>query len=370
VADNQPSKNRVNTTTSFAEFGAQLRGLIDADFGRLALELFQLQFDGNAPYRLICESRGVSPANVSHWSEIPAVPTSAFKEFDLSCLRPEERTTVFHSSGTTAQKPSHHYHNSESLTIYQEVLMASFRENVIKTGPITVLSLTPSAAEASHSSLVHMFDTVRQELGSPESVFAGRVTRAGEWTLDSATAETCLTHACKTGAPVCILGTAFSFVHFLDHLQQQSKQFKLPPDSIVMETGGYKGKSRVIPRFELHNLICRYFGISEKQIVCEYGMSELSSQAYGRGALHLTPDTSHSVIFQFPVWARSQIISPETGREVDQGETGLIRVFDLANVYSVMAIQTEDLGIRRSMGFELLGRSSFSDPRGCSLMSA
>ena len=168
MAENQPSKNRVSTTTSFAEFGAQLRGFIYADFDRLALELFQLQFEGNAPYRLICKSRGVSPVNVSHWSEIPAVPTAAFKELDLSSLQPEERTTVFHSSGTTAQKPSRHYHDSESLMIYEEVLMASFRENVIKAGPITVLSLTPSPAEASHSSLAHMFETVRRGLGSPE----------------------------------------------------------------------------------------------------------------------------------------------------------------------------------------------------------
>src|SRR2546426_7708444 len=99
-------------------------------------------------------------------------------------------------------------------------------------------------------------------------------------------------------------------------------------------------------------------------------MSELSSQAYDRTA-DVEPRNSklETRNFSFPPWARAQIISPETGREVSEGETGLIRVFDLANVYSVMAIQTEDLGIRRANGFELLGRAALVEPRGCSLMA-
>ncbi|PYJ07381.1 MAG: hypothetical protein DME25_03935 [Verrucomicrobia bacterium] len=109
-------------------------------------------------------------------------------------------------------------------------------------------------------------------------------------------------------------------------------------------------------------------------------MSELSSQAYDHavGAEcrvssveampgHSSPVTRH---FHFPPWARAQIVSPETGQEVSEGESGLIRVFDLANVYSVMAIQTEDLGIRRGEGFELIGRAEIAEPRGCSLMTA
>jgi hypothetical protein len=94
-------------------------------------------------------------------------------------------------------------------------------------------------------------------------------------------------------------------------------------------------------------------------IVTEYGMCELSSQAYA----------NEDGVFQFPPWARVQIVSPENGREVKDGETGLIRVFDLANVWSVLAVQTEDLGVRRGHGFELLGRASGAEARGCSLMS-
>ena len=230
--------------------------------------------------------------------------------------------------------------------------MASFRENVVKAGPINVLALTPARTEAPHSSLVYMFETVRRALGTRDSGFVGKVTRAGEWTLDFVAAEAQLDRACKTSEPLCILGTAFSFVHLLDHLQSKSTEFKLPAGSIVMETGGYKGKSRTVPRSELHDLICHCLGVPRRQIVCEYGMSELSSQAYGR-AVPLTPDTRHSPVFHFPAWVRCQIISPETGREVKEGETGLIRVFDLANVYFVMAIQTEDLGIRRGHRFRI-----------------
>ena len=135
-----------------------------------------------------------------------------------------------------------------------------------------------------------------------------------------------------------------------------------------METGGYKNRSRLLPKDELHALITERLGVPPSHILCEYGMSELSSQAYsgskagGRGerALH----------FQFPPWARAQILSPETGAEVAEGETGLLRVFDLANVFSAMAIQTEDLAIRRGGGFELLGRAESTEPRGCSLMTA
>jgi hypothetical protein len=131
-----------------------------------------------------------------------------------------------------------------------------------------------------------------------------------------------------------------------------------------METGGYKGRSRELPKSELHAMMREWLGVTEGQILCEYGMSELSSQAYD-GAVG---EASRGV-FYFPPWARAQIVSPETGREVSEGETGLVRIFDLANVYSVMAIQTEDLGVRRGDGFELLGRAAMAEARGCSLAS-
>ena len=136
-----------------------------------------------------------------------------------------------------------------------------------------------------------------------------------------------------------------------------------------METGGYKNRSRTLPKTELHALIERFLGVPRENIICEYGMSELSSQAYDA---EIYPPSSilHPRVFRFPPWARVQIISPESGCEVAEGEAGLIRIFDLANVFSVAAIQTEDLGDRRGDGFELIGRAQLAEPRGCSLMAA
>jgi hypothetical protein len=182
--------------------------------------------------------------------------------------------------------------------------------------------------------------------------------------------------ASQKGQRLLMLGTAFSFVHLLDHLAEQELWFELPPGSCALETGGYKGRSRSMPKAALHALIAERLGIPGGQIVCEYGMSELGSQAYdsaiapSRLTLYSPRSTLHAPrSFHFPPWARVQIVSPETGREVAEGETGLIRVFDLANVYSVMAIQTEDLGIRRGKGFALAGRAVLAEPRGCSLMA-
>jgi len=221
-----------------------------------------------------------------------------------------------------------------------------------------------------------MFETIRRELGLDRSSFIGRAGRDGAWALELEAATEVLRKASHTGGRVLMLGTAFSFVHLLDHLAEQDLRFELPPGSCALETGGYKGRSRSLPKAALHGLISERLGIPRGRIVCEYGMSELSSQAYdltldpSRVTHHVPLVTFHaSRLFSFPPWARVQIVSPETGREVAEGETGLIRVVDLANVYSVMAIQTEDLGVRRGEGFALVGRAVLAEPRGCSLMA-
>jgi hypothetical protein len=439
VAENQPAnKNRM--TTELSNFAARLREFILSegrvprgpdcelrtpnselrnhngdscnsplrDFNSLALELFALQFNYNAAYRKICEARGLAPGVVEHWTRIPAVPTSAFKELELTCLAPAERTTVFHSSGTTEQKPSRHFHNAESLAVYEASLWAWFRPHLLadklklelqpSAAPVGVQAsacgcgdedfrlviLTPPAVQAPHSSLVHMFETVRQKLGAAETAFVGKLAADGAWMLDFDAAFVALSSGgdgaspppqTPDARPLLLLGTAFSFVHLLDFLAENNLRFDLPAGSRVMETGGYKNRSRSMPKTELHQFITERLGIPSSHIICEYSMSELSSQAYdGRAALLRGQDWGRAAarpyrFFRFPPWARVQIISPETGCEVVDGETGLIRVFDLANVFSVMAIQTEDLGIRRDEHFELIGRAQLAEPRGCSLMT-
>lgn len=210
-----------------------------------------------------------------------------------------------------------------------------------------------------------MFETVRRKFGSEHSLFTGQVETDGTWSLDLIATVSALREAIAQKCSVFLCGTAFNFVHLLDHLDDANLLLQLPAGSRVLETGGYKGRSRELPKAELHAWITDLLGVPASHIISEYGMSELSSQAYDGVAGAQTNDR----VFHFPPWARVQIVSPETSREVGEGETGLIRIFDLANVYSVMAIQTEDLGIRRGNGFELLGRAALSEARGCSLMS-
>jgi Acyl-protein synthetase, LuxE len=421
------SKNRM--IPELSNFAARLLPLLrdtarqapDNEFNELALELFALQFKYNSAYRIICEAQRRTPEVVEHWTQIPAVPATSFKELDLTCLASDERTAVFHSSGTTEQKPSRHYHSAESLAVYEASLWKWFEQSVFANSKLKIqnsklICLTPPPTQAPHSSLVHMFETIRQKLGVAESVFVGELTTDGAWALDFEAALAALNSSLVTRQSSLLLGTAFSFVHLLDFLGEKNLRFDLPAGSRVMETGGYKNHSRTMPKDELHALITERLGVPQSHIVCEYGMSELSSQAYdrtiqvddlnlphpgplpkergngsqptgesemfrnskGRTLLFPLPEGEgqgegkravKTHCFHFPPWARVQIISPETNREVTAGETGLIRVFDLANAFSVMAIQTEDLGVRRGDGFELFGRARFTEPRGCSLMS-
>ena len=360
-----PAAKENRMTKEFSHFAARLRAAIATgfrpeDFPALALELFALQFQHTAAYQTICRSRRLTPANVTDWTQIPAVPTAAFKELELTSLAPSERTAVFRSSGTTEQKPSRHFHHADSLATYEASLWAGFNFQ-FPISNFQLVILTPPPAQARHSSLVHMFEQVRGKLAQPAEVFLGRVAADGSWLLDFPAVLAAMSPNSKLKAQnsKLVLGTAFSFVHLLDFLVGENLRLALPPGSQVLETGGYKNRSRSMPKAKLHAFITDRLGVPPENIICEYGMSELSSQAYSTGR-----------VFQFPPWAKAQVISPETGREVACGETGLLRLFDLANVYSVQAIQTEDLTIRRGDGFELLGRAQLAEPRGCSLMTA
>lgn len=383
-------------TTELSSFARRVHGFIqhcpagfcadsgpgsrDSDFNALAVALFQLQFRCNVPYRRWCDAQGTRPESVTHWTQIPAVPAAAFKEWDLTCLAPAERTRVFESSGTTGQRPSRHFHGADSLALYETSLWAWWRHHV-PDGFVAdrCLILTPPAGQAPHSSLVHMFDFVRQQLGAGDGAFVGRVNAAGAWELDF---ERLLLRVTGDGPPSTasapdrqsqpwlVLGTAFSFVQLLDELARRDCRLRLPVGSYVLETGGYKGRSRVLPKAGLYQLITAWLGVPVANIVCEYGMSELSSQAYDLTGRRCEGNAAEFRHFQFPNWARARVISPETGREVEVGGTGLLRIYDLANVFSVLAIQTEDLAVRRSTGFALLGRAGAAEPRGCSLMPA
>ncbi|HOY57870.1 MAG TPA: hypothetical protein PK640_07005 [Verrucomicrobiota bacterium] len=392
----------------------------EARFRRLALALFSLQHRAVGPLFRLCQRRGIAPQDIADWRAIPALPTTAFKDYAVTSLHFEARTRVFHSSGTTGHRPSRHFHSAGSLAVYEASLLPFFRAHLMVgagqgKGEFTFLALTPDPSEAPHSSLAHMFATVIEAWGADDSAIVGAVECDGGWRVDTAASIALLRRCARNRRPVCVLGTAFAFVHLLDALHEDRLQCALPPGSRALETGGYKGLSRSVSKPDLHRLIGAALGIAPTHIVSEYGMSELSSQAYdacvpasppargavdqrARGAASLTaapgvetgdrrpgegelrpsaahaagaraPGPGHGRVFHFPPWARSVVVSPEDGIEVQDGETGLLRVFDLANVRSVLAIQTEDLAVRRGTGFELVGRAPMAEPRGCSLQA-
>ena len=330
----------------------------EEEFNRLALAMFAFQWEAVPIYRELCERRKATPESIRDWRDIPPVPTSAFKDYEVSSIPAEERSRVFHSSGTTGQVPSRHFHNAESLSIYESSLLPWFQRHFFDSQPppMKLLFLTPETAP--HSSLVHMFATVRRHFGTPDSLFTGDLDSNGAWSLDMEKTLASVREAVGENKPIGLLGTAFSFVQLLDHLQSAGKRFALPKGSRVMETGGYKGRTRTVSKAQLRQMLARFMGVPSRQVLAEYGMSELSSQAYDNAA----------GVFHFPPWARPCVISPETGAESGEGETGLLRVFDLANIASVMAVQTEDVAVRRGDGFELLGRAASAEPRGCSLL--
>lgn len=311
------------------------------------------------------------------WRAIPSVPTAAFKELELTSIAPLDRSASFVSSGTTDRDRSRHFHSAASLALYEESLLPWFERHLLgdlgdlvdeqMLGPLDqmpMLFLTPDKEAAPNSSLVHMFDVIGRKLGARDSLFAGRLIE-GRWTLDMDRTLFAIRKSMCANRPLMLLGTAFNFVHLLDHFSSHNMRYRLAHGSRVVETGGYKGQSREIPRDELCGMISRHLGVPRNCIVTEYGMCELGSQAYDGVAR-----AQEARFFRFPPWTRAQVISPETGAEVAGGETGLLRIFDLANVYSVLAIQTEDLAVKREAGFELFGRAPRAQARGCSLFAA
>jgi hypothetical protein len=395
VAENQPKqKNRMTSKRdALAKLATQIKSFInecattpaapDSDDAwrlemqcdELALNLFSEQLEKNRALAAWCERTNSLPNFLRSWQQVPPIPISAFKLTELTALPKARRTTVFQSSGTTGQGSSRHFHSKESLELYEASLMAWFRPHLlpeiartpraIAPDDMRILVLTPQPEAEPHSSLVHMFGTIVRELAAL-NCFVGVADAAGGWSVDGAAAARELDSAVRGKNRVMILGTAFSFVHLLDFLRAEKLRFKLAAGSRVLETGGYKGRSRELPKAELHAEITRALGVPDSHIVCEYGMSELGSQAYDRVAGNASRSPR---CFHFPPWARFEIVSPENRAPVREGETGMIRVCDLANVWSVMAVQTEDLGTRRGEGFELVGRASASEQRGCSLMS-
>ena len=345
----------------------------DARFERHALELFRFQYAHCEPYALFANTLDKRPDRISRASEIPAVPTGAFKEFDLRCFDADATIRTFRTSGTSSDQRG--LLHLDTLALYEASLLASLRRclltDLVGSRP-TMRFLAPSAEEAEDSSLSYMFAALGEAEGSKESGFDLR-----EGRLDLESLANAIARSRDRGEPLVLAGTSFAFVHLIDAhadpLEVDStasdETWQLPPGSRVMETGGFKGRSREIPREELRSTLASLFAIPESSIVNQYGMTELGSQFYD--STLADPDGPRRKLS--PPWARVRFVDPESGRDVPGGEIGMVVIHDLANTGSVAAIQTADLGRAilgpdgEAIGFDILGRATGAEARGCSI---
>lgn len=333
-------------------------------FERLALEIFAYQFAENEPYRRYCERRGRTPDVVARWTEIPAVPTAAFKAAALVCGDPGEAEIVFRTSGTTGGPEKRGAHYVRDLKLYEASALPNFRAHVLpERAHLPMLILGPTLEDAPDSSLTWMLDLVKRELGAKSSsnFFDGGGFRVADLEDALATSE-------RGGKPVALLGTAVAFVHVLETLKDRGRRFRLPPGSRVMETGGPKRRGGEVALEGLYGMLVEHLGLSEFYCVAEYGMTEMCSQFYDNVLLERARGRSPVLRYKVvPPWVRTQIVDPETLEPCPEGRVGLLKHLDLANLDSVMAIQTDDLGVAGAGGFELMGRAAGAELRGCSI---
>ena len=309
-------------------------------FDKIALKVFRFQYENNLVYREFCDFLKTDVQKVKSIEQIPFLPIQFFKSHSvISSTNPIE--TTFTSSGTTGMITSKHL--VTDLSIYEESYRKGFSQFYGNIEDYVVLALLPSYLEREGSSLIHMVDDLIQLSNQDESGFYLN-------NYDELIAKLIqLDHA---GQNVILIGVTYAL---LDLVEKHSFQLE---NTIIMETGGMKGKRKEMIREELHQELCIGFGV--KSIHSEYGMTELLSQAYSLG----------EGIFECPSWMQILVRDTEDALSyVREGKTGGINVIDLANINSCSFIATQDLGKKYPNGsFEILGRFDHSDIRGCNLM--
>lgn len=335
----------------------------EAEFDAWALRVFAFQFEANPVYRSFCLARGSAPDRVTSWREVPLVPTSAFKALDLANGPLEAE---FRTSGTSGGAARRGRHGVRSLRLYRAASVPVLRRHLLPDlERIRILSLVPSASEADDSSLSRMVAFALDDLGAEGS---GTFMSIGAG-LDVAGLDQALGEAEASATPVWIVATAFALVHWLDAVADgRARRRGLPMGSRIMETGGFKGRSREVPKEVLYREARGVLGIPPQWIVNEYGMTELLSQFYDAvagdpGAL---PPSERR--HRPPPSMRTRVLDPTTLAPVPAGSPGLLAHFDLANLGSVSAVLTQDQGVADEDGaFRVLGRMPGAEPRGCSL---
>jgi len=348
----------------------------ERELDQLALEVFAFQFETIAPYQRLCRGVGRTPETVTSWRGIPAVPALAFKHHRLFAGAPDAVARTFRSSGTSEPgRTSQAQFSRAGLALMDTAVTAGARARLFPDGRTTrILVLTPPPELAPHMIMVHGMAQLIAGFGVDGSRFV-----AGPRGLDFAALWTELDSCRKAGVPVSLLGSSFGFVHLFDWLEGHGRRLELPDGSRVMDAGGYKGRSREIDRDAFVRWAAQICGVPTTRVVNLLGMTELASQIYDQ----IVPDPQARGAARMkspPHWVRTRVVDPRRrgpdGPEpVGDGEVGLLRHLDLANVERPIMIQSEDVGRAVSAraggvvqrGFEILGRVQGAEPRGCSL---
>ncbi len=314
----------------------------EVDFTALAMETFQFQYHSNPVYREFCEFIGRTDSRVSHWGEIPYLPIEFFKSRAIVSGKPRGEEIIFTSSGTTAASVSKHY--VLDLKRYEQSYLTAFDYFYGPISDYCILALLPSYLERQGSSLVYMVQDLIAKSSHPDSGF---------YLHDLKKLHKKLLELEHDGQKVLLIGVSFALLDMAERYRMSLK------NTVIMETGGMKGRREEMIREQLHLKLREAFGVME--IHSEYGMTELLSQAYSKG----------NGIFEPPPWMKILIRDPEDPLAVQPvGKTGGINVVDLANRYSCAFIATQDLGrVYEDGRFEVIGRFDNSDIRGCNLMA-
>lgn len=309
-------------------------------FEKIALKVFRFQYENNMVYRQFCEFLNIEKGSVKSIQQIPFLPIQFFKSHSVVSNSDAIQET-FASSGTTGITTSKHL--ITDISKYEESYRNAFSEFYGNIEDYAILALLPSYLERNGSSLIYMVKDLIKLSNNENSGFYLN-------NYDALISK--LTELDATGQNVILIGVTYAL---LDLIEKQKFQLK---NTIIMETGGMKGKRKEIIREELHQILCDGFGVSS--IHSEYGMTELLSQAYSLG----------NGIFECPNWMNILIRDTEDALTyISNGKTGGINVIDLANINSCSFIATQDLGKKYpNNSFEVLGRFDNSDIRGCNLM--
>jgi hypothetical protein len=319
----------------------------DAARDALLARVLRFQRAHIAPYARIVQHSGLGDGDPLRW---PGMPTDVFRFVRVASHDAARDVRVFRTSGTTqAQRGEHAVRD---LSLYDASARTWAKHMLFPdVERMRLVVLAPSAQELPDSSLSYMIDRFATWFGKGENVAIWR-----DGALDLALLEATLREAEQAGEAVALLGTSFAFVHADDELG--ATRFALPSGSRVMQTGGFKGKSREVAPEAMRSMLSARYGVGEDQIIAEYGMTELCSQLYER----MKPRRLLA-----PGWVRVTLVDPETLQPVPAGHEGLVRIDDLANLDTVCAIQTSDRGVRVADGIVVLGRAPGAVPRGCSI---